>query len=118
MCSPVIETHTLGLHRVLLMQDPPSLRTVKPCVSYLILGVAAMTGPKCGLAPGWRECKLGGLLMNFHLRRQVQTTYHWETIVVGDPPRLSVLPGQQARKPFWFGSPVAKAFELTPDPAS
>lgn len=56
--------------------------------------------------------------MNFYLRRRVQTMYHWETIVVGYLPGLSMLPGQQARKPFWFGSPVAKAFELTPDPAS
>lgn len=110
LCSPVTETYTLGLQRaftpwvcteVLVMQDLPSCRTGKPRISYLtILGMAAMTGPKCGLAWGWRECKLGGLLMNFYLGRQVQTT---ENIIASDHGCTSVLPfyavWQQTRQP-------------------
>lgn len=72
------------------MQDLPSCRTGKPRISYLtILGMAAMTGPKCGLAWGWRECKLGCLLMNFYLGRQVQTT---ENIIASNHGCTSVLP--------------------------
>lgn len=53
--------------------------------------------------------------MNFYLRRQVQTMYHWETIVVGHLPRLCCL--ATGKTAVLVGSPVAKTFELTPGPA-
>lgn len=98
-----------GMYGVLLMQDLPSCRTVKPCISYLIiLGVAAMTGPKCGLAWGWRECKLGGLPMNFYLGRQVQTMES----IIGKQSWLNLCPaalycaatGKRAKLMGWFSS--------------
>lgn len=60
---------------VSLTHIPPYLQEGEALASYLItLGTAAVTGKKCGLVQGWRECKLGGLLMNAYFGRRV---YHW-----------------------------------------
>lgn len=123
LCSPVTEVYTLdytGTYRDLLVQDLPSCRTAKLCVSHLIiLGVAVITGPKCDLARGWREGKLGDLPVTFYLRSQVQTTES----ILGKQSRSGLCPAllcctQRARQTLLqFGSPAAKTFELTPGPA-
>lgn len=110
LCSPVTETYTLGLQRaftpwvcteVLVMQDLPSCRTGKP--RYFLPDhprYGSNDRAKVWPCLGLEGMQVRGLLLNFYLGRQVQTT---ENITASDHGCTSVLPfyavWQRTRQP-------------------
>lgn len=83
------------------MQDLPSCRTAKLCVSHLIiLSVAVMTGPKCDLSRGWRPpCDF-----LFAEASANDVKYHQENNLAGPLPCLSMLHSNGPDSPatVWF----------------